>query len=100
MAGAPSNESRACETGAKGLCSLPLKEILRMKRQTLTKILLCLALAGTALPFQSTQARFSGPTSSGPIAVTPDDSYVLVANPDSNSVTLIDVRSDANRKLA
>src|SRR5213594_3962041 len=71
-----------------------------MKRQTLTKILLCLLLAGTALPFQSTQARFGGPTSSGPIAVTPDDSYVWVANPDSNSVTLIDVRSDANRKLA
>src|SRR5206468_354834 len=38
-----------------------------------------------------------GPSHSGPIAVTPDDRFVWVANPDDDSVTLIDVGGDANR---
>ena len=37
------------------------------------------------------------PSHSGPIAVTPDDRFVWVANPDDDSVTLIDVGGDANR---
>jgi YVTN family beta-propeller protein len=70
-----------------------------VKRYTLGFVF-CLVLGAATLGFQSTQARFAGPTSSGPVAVTPDDSYVWVANPDTNSVTLIDVRNDANKKLA
>jgi YVTN family beta-propeller protein len=69
-------------------------------RHPAVKLLLYAALLGATLAFQSTQARFPGPTSSGPIAVTSDDSYVWVANPETNSVTLIDVRNDANKKLA
>ena len=36
-------------------------------------------------------------THSGPIAVTPDDDYVWVANPDNDSVTQIEVDDDENR---
>ena len=42
----------------------------------------------------------NSPTSSGPIAITSDDRYVWVANPDNNSVSVINVRFDANVKVA
>ena len=45
-------------------------------------------------------SRSLGPTSSGPIAITPDDEFLWVANPDNNSVSLLAVGHDANRKLA
>jgi YVTN family beta-propeller protein len=43
--------------------------------------------------------RFAGPTSSQPLALTGDDAFLLVVNPDNNSVSVIDVRADRNRKL-
>jgi len=43
---------------------------------------------------------FSGPTSSQPLALTADNSFLAVANPDNNSVSFFDVRLDRNRKLA
>src|SRR5438128_6618217 len=43
-------------------------------------------------------ARTLGPSQSGPIAVSPDDREVWVANPDRNSVSVIDVRRDTNHK--
>lgn len=45
-------------------------------------------------------ARFVGPTSSQPLALTADDAFLVVANPDNNSVTFFDVRADRNRRLA
>ena len=44
-------------------------------------------------------AHLSGSSSSGPIAVTPDNESVWVANPDNNSVSLINVENDANQKV-
>jgi YVTN family beta-propeller protein len=44
--------------------------------------------------------RFAGPTASQPIALTGDDAFLAVANPDNNSVSVFDVRGDVNRKLA
>ena len=44
--------------------------------------------------------RFPGPTSSQPLALTADGSFLVVANPDNNSVSFFDVRSDRNRLLA
>ena len=41
-------------------------------------------------------ARFAGPTSSQPLALTANDAFLVVANPDNNSVTFFDVRRDAN----
>jgi YVTN family beta-propeller protein len=44
--------------------------------------------------------RFVGPTSSQPLAITADDSFMVVANPDNNSVSFFDLRLDRNRRLA
>jgi YVTN family beta-propeller protein len=44
--------------------------------------------------------RFAGPTASQPLALTADDSFLVVANPDNNSVSFFDLRADRNRKLA
>jgi YVTN family beta-propeller protein len=44
--------------------------------------------------------RFAGPTSSQPLALTADDSFLVAANPDNNSVSFFDVRNGRNRKLA
>src|SRR3954452_5227024 len=46
-----------------------------------------------------TLTRFTGPTSSQPLALSADDSLLLVANPDNNSVSLFDVRT-GNTRLA
>src|SRR5947209_4639814 len=43
--------------------------------------------------------RFAGPTSSQPLALSADDSLLLVANPDNNSVTLFDAKN-GNTRLA
>lgn len=54
-----------------------------------------------AIPARAaTVTRFAGPTSSQPLALTADGGFLVVANPDNNSVTFFDVRSDRNRKLA
>jgi len=42
----------------------------------------------------------AGPTTSAPIAVTPDNKFVWVANPDNDSVSVIDVQNDANQRVA
>ena len=48
---------------------------------------------------QTAAARFTGPTSSQPLALSADDSLLLVANPDNNTVTLFDVKN-GNARLA
>ncbi len=48
---------------------------------------------------QQPPARFTGPTSSQPLALSADDSLLLVANPDNNTVTLFDTKN-ANTRLA
>ncbi len=40
------------------------------------------------------------PTSSSPIAITSNDRYVWVVNPDNDSVSVLDVRNDRNEKVA
>src|SRR5690348_7337764 len=42
----------------------------------------------------------SGPTSSQPIALTPDDSRLIVANPDNNTVSIFVVQDDQDYKMA
>jgi YVTN family beta-propeller protein len=44
--------------------------------------------------------RFAGATSSQPLALTAEGSFLAVANADNNSVSVFDVRADRNRKLA
>ena len=43
--------------------------------------------------------RFTGSTSSQPLALSADDSLLLVANPDNNSVSLFDLKN-GNTRLA
>jgi YVTN family beta-propeller protein len=44
--------------------------------------------------------RFTGATQSGPIALTPDNRFAWIVNPDANTVSLLEVGDDANRKVA
>ena len=41
--------------------------------------------------------RFAGPTSSQPLALSADDSLLITANPDNDSVTLFDVKTGYTR---
>src|SRR4051794_41178357 len=43
---------------------------------------------------------FTGPTSSPPLALSADETLLLVPNPENNAVTLSAVTADANKKLA
>jgi len=44
-------------------------------------------------------ARFSGPTSSQPLALSADDAFLIAANPDNDSVTLFSVGGAAELRL-
>src|SRR5262245_14025955 len=76
-------------------------------RHFLTAILIAIAgayfVGGTRILSQSApppvQTRFSGPTSSQPLAMDANSTLLVVANPDNNSVTFFDVDADHNRKL-
>ena len=45
-------------------------------------------------------ARFTGPTSSQPLALSADDGLLAVVNPDNNSVSIFDTRTAANTRVA
>lgn len=79
---------------------------MRMQEVSKGRIALVAAIAVSLLATRqmgrvSAQAapRFTGPTSSQPLALSADDSLLLVANPDNNSVTLFDVKN-GNARLA
>ncbi len=55
-------------------------------------------LAGL-IPAQ-TPLRFTGPMSSQPLALNADDTVLLVANPDNDSITLFDVRGGNTTELS
>jgi YVTN family beta-propeller protein len=59
-----------------------------------------LLMNGRAVAQSPVPTRFTGPTSSQPLAMTTDDAFLAVVNPDNNSVSFFDVRSDKNRKVA
>jgi YVTN family beta-propeller protein len=48
----------------------------------------------------SAQVTPGGPTSSSPIAVSPNDQFVWVVNPDNDSVSVLEVAADSNQKVA
>jgi YVTN family beta-propeller protein len=57
-------------------------------------------LGAVTSPLAESPARFAGASYSSPIAVTPDDRFVWVCNPDNDSVSLLEVDDDANVKIA
>src|SRR5262245_51074102 len=73
------------------------------------KVTAMIAVAMTAAAFclkhslghagAQTLTRFTGATSSQPLALSVDDSLLLVANPDNNTVSLFDLKN-GNTKLA
>jgi YVTN family beta-propeller protein len=59
-----------------------------------------LVLRGTTPAAGVTPARFAGPTSSQPLALSADGGVLAVVNPDAGSVSIFDLRADRNRLLA
>ena len=55
---------------------------------------------GNDVVFAQSAIRFTGPTSSQPLALSADDSLLAVANPDGNSVSIFDVRNGANIRVS
>src|SRR5262245_38141360 len=83
--------------------------MLRTRRQIrLWKLAICLT-CGLALVYlfrpaitpqaEVKAARFSGPTSSQPLALSADDAFLIAANPDNDSVTLFSVGSGVELRL-
>jgi YVTN family beta-propeller protein len=74
-------------------------------RRVSTVLLVCLVAVlqslATGFPTLALQgpARFAGPISSGPLALSADSSLLAVVNPDNNSVSLFDVANDKNQLL-
>ncbi|MBI1764420.1 MAG: hypothetical protein HYR56_23585 [Acidobacteria bacterium] len=73
------------------------------------KLVFCLAFAaglsalcyhGAPLTRATAQAAANGPTQSSPLALAPNGKAVWVCNPDTDSVSVINVENDANQKLA
>src|SRR5437879_1101670 len=83
------------------------KTAMKPDTKTLKTILIPAALIAAALIWNGhpqhvgAQAltRFTGATSSQPLALSADDSLLLVANPDNNSVSLFDLKN-AGARLA
>lgn len=82
--------------------------VLSLRRRKKLIVLACLAVvAGACLAQRPAAAqgyvagaRFTGPASSQPLAITADDAFMIVANPDNNTVSFFDLRQDRNRRLA
>src|SRR5438552_17757523 len=62
-------------------------------------LILLTVLAATAVA-KPKKAQEPSTTSSGPIAISPDDQTVWTVNPDNNSVSVFNVAGDANTKTA
>ena len=75
-----------------------------IRSSLLLAFLLTLSLAGVALRLTAHDPPapgtiFSGPTSSQPLALTANGRFMVVANPDNDTVSFFDVRNDLNVKL-
>lgn len=63
-------------------------------------VLWCWTIKTTPLAVMAQTGSANGPTSSGPLALSPDDKFLWVANPDTDSVSVLEVGNDLNQKLA
>jgi YVTN family beta-propeller protein len=85
---------RIPEPSGAGALALACLALLARRRRAALAAALVAALGATAA--QADATRFSGPTSSQPIALSADDAVLAVANPDDDSVTLFNVRNGRN----
>jgi len=89
-----------------GLVALGLFRRMRRHNRKLLIPVACLAIGAVVwfaqqpVGAQPPVARFAGPTSSQPLALPADDSFLAVVNPDNNSVSFFDLTLDANRRIA
>ena len=65
----------------------------------LARVYYSIVLASGALGAQPA-ARFDGPTSSQPLALSADGNFLIVANTGKDTVSFFDLRGDTNRKVA
>src|SRR5262245_34182004 len=76
----------------------------RLKALVLLAVCLVIAtisLSGVSFAVKAKKVkRFVGSTSSQTLALTADDAFLAVANPDNNSVTFFEVQGDQNHFLA
>ncbi|MBL8168167.1 MAG: beta-propeller fold lactonase family protein [Acidobacteria bacterium] len=63
-------------------------------------VLWCWTVKTNPLAVMAQTGSAKGPTSSGPLALSPDDKFLWVANPDTDSVSVLEVGNDLNQKLA
>ena len=85
-----------------GIVALALSR-LRVRRESRNSLFFLVSLAAAVGTFPASAqpvTRFSGPTSSQPLALTADDAFLAAVNPDGNTVTFFDLRLDRNRRLA
>jgi YVTN family beta-propeller protein len=81
---------------------------MQLKARVASSVLAGVLAAGSAVWMSSgreivsaqTSPRFTGPTSSQPLALSADDWLLAVANPDNNTVSIFDVRNGANNRVA
>src|SRR3954465_641315 len=66
----------------------------RARRLVVTSTLLVCSWTGATLRVEA-----ANPTSSSPIALTPDDRFAWVVNRDNNSVSVLEVGDDKNQKV-
>src|SRR5712692_9047410 len=73
-----------------------------LRNRVLLGILIVGVIGGVSIEMAWTDRphRRSAATSSSPIDITSDDRFVWVVNPDNNSVSVLEVTADKNRKIA
>jgi YVTN family beta-propeller protein len=77
-----------------------------MRTLTVARIALIVSVAAGLVLLRSAPGsaqntpRFVGPLSSQPMALTSDDAFLIVANPDNDTVSFFEVRQDRNRRIA
>ena len=76
-----------------------MNQVSRSKPRRLAAVALG-AIAFSAMANAEPKSLNGLPASSSPIAITSDDRFVWVVNPDNNSVSVISVSADENRKVA
>jgi len=66
----------------------------------LIAVLLLIGIGAGNAPARAAATRFAGPTKSGPLAISADDTLLAVANQDNASISIFDLTEDKNQKIA
>lgn len=78
----------------------PVNFEIRRAFATIEDGILFLRIDADASPAPPPIGRFAGPTSSQPLALSANGDFLVAANPDNDSATFFDLRSDSNQRVA